>query len=138
MKAGMQYGLLLAIVFAAVFHAGAVATAFLCGVIALQLTVGAVVVWRRTALPFAALANLSGAVAMVAGAVLFGRGDDIFSASWPAAVFYAGALLGPLLLLIESRVHRAEWVAWREHMEPMSVVDVITGRHVPRLRHGSA
>ena len=138
MKPGIQYGVLLGVAFAAAFHAGAFATALLCGLIALQLEIGAFVVWLRTALPLAALANLSGAVAMAAGAVLFGRGYDIFSASLPAAVFYAGVLLGSLLLFIESRVHRAEWIEWRAHMEPMSLLDVMTGRHIPRLRQRSA
>jgi hypothetical protein len=47
-----------------------------------------------------------------------------------------GALmtLGPLCLFVESRVHGARWARWRDYMRGKTAWDILTGRHIPRLR----
>jgi hypothetical protein len=41
---------------------------------------------------------------------------------------------GPLCLFVESRVHRAQWTRWRDYMGRKTAWDILTGRHIPRLR----
>jgi hypothetical protein len=54
------------------------------------------------------------------------------ASSW---VLYAGgAALGVFFLLVESRVNRAKWQAWARHGRTTSAWDILTARHIPRLR----
>lgn len=105
------------------------------GFFAVQLTWGAVLCWRRTGLPFASLAM--GVAAATSGllAALAAAGHvfpDVPPAWWiPSG---AGLLSAPLLMLIESRVHRAKWIQWKQYMERKNAWEIFTGRHIPRLR----
>lgn len=109
------------------------------GFFAGQLTWGTTLCWRRTGLPFA-----TGAIAAPAGtsgmlAVLAAAGHvfpNLPTASW--VLVGAGFLSAPLLFLIESRVHRAKWMQWKQYMERKNAWDILTGQHIPELRNSGA
>jgi hypothetical protein len=61
---------------------------------------------------------------------------DLPTASW--VLVGAGFLSGPLLFLIESRVHREKWTQWKRYMERKNAWDILTGRHIPELRNSGA
>jgi hypothetical protein len=107
--------------------------------ICIQLSWGALTCWRRTGLPFASAAMVNGSV-MSAGIVilaLMGQPfPDLAPASW--VLFGCGAAMGPLFLLIESRVNREKWREWARHMEHQTPWHIVTGRHIPNLRKGGA
>jgi hypothetical protein len=97
---------------------------------------GALICWRRTGLPFATAAAIHGAAFSVAMSTvaLFGQPfPGLSPASW--VFFTIGAAIGPIFLLIESRVHPAEWQAWARHMERQTVWDIVLARHIPNLRN---
>jgi len=84
--------------------------------IAIQLSLGAGICWRRTGLPFASVAMFHGSVMSVCLVVL--------------------ALMGQPFpnLAPGSRVNRVKWAEWGRYMEHKSVWDILTGRHIPDLR----
>jgi hypothetical protein len=109
------------------------------GFFAGQLTWGAMLCWRRTGLPFAtgamaAAAGTSGVLAFLAatGHVF----PNLPTVSW--VLVGAGFVSAPLFFLIESRVHRAKWMQWKQHMERKNAWDILTGRHIPELRNSGA
>jgi hypothetical protein len=109
------------------------------GFFAGQLTWGAALCWRRTGLPFAtgAMAIAGATSGMLAALAAAGRVfPDLPRAWWP--LVGAGLLLGPLLLLIESRLHRAKWIQWKRYMERKSAWEILMGRHIPELRDSGA
>ena len=109
------------------------------GFFAGQLTWGAALCWRRTGLPFATAAMAEGAAAsgMLAALAAAGHVFPDLPRGWWAPVG-AALLSGPLLLLTESRVHRAKWIQWRQYMEPKNAWDILVGRHIPESRDGGA
>lgn len=139
--AGALYGLLLGsgfLVFAR-FAPQPIGSVILWGLFSVQLSWGALTCWRRTALPFATAAMMTGAVMSLCLAVLalVGRPfPDLAPESW--VLFGGGVSIGPLFLLIESRVNRDKWKQWARSMEHQTVWDIFTLRHIPRLRNGGA
>lgn len=95
--------------------------------------------WRRTGLPFLTAALINGSVlsaGMVAVAVIGEPYPNLAPATW--VLFGCGAAIGPLFLLIESRVNRERWREVGRHMEDKTIWHVLTGRHFPDLRrHGA-
>jgi hypothetical protein len=103
--------------------------------IAIQLSLGAGICWRRTGLPFASVAMFHGSVMSVCLVVLALMGQPFPNLAPGSWVFFAGgALVGPVLFLVESRVNRVKWAEWGRYMEHKSVWDILTGRHIPDLR----
>ena len=105
----------------------------------MQLSCGAVTCWRRTGLPFASAALVTGAVMSLCLVVLAAMGHpfpDLAPESW--VLFGGGCVSGPLFLLIESRVNRAKWKQWARYMEQKNVWDIVTGRHIPQMRNRGA
>lgn len=109
------------------------------GFFACQLTWVAAVCWRRTALPFAtaAMALAATASGTLAALALAGHVFPDLPGAWWAPVG-GGLLSGPLLLLIESRVHQEKWMRWKHYMERKSAWDILSGRHIPELPDSSA
>jgi hypothetical protein len=100
-----------------------------------QLAWGARICWRRTGLPFATAAMLTGATISASLVLLAAMGHPFPNLEPSSWVFYgAGAALGVVFLFIESRVNRAKWQAWARHIRTTSARDVFTARHIPRLR----
>lgn len=102
-----------------------------------QLSWGALICWRRTALPFVSAALVTGAVVSTCLFILAIIGRPY--PTWPPesfVLFASGVVLGPLFLFIESRVNRTKWKQWAHHLERQSVWDIVIGRHIPRLRDG--
>ena len=101
-----------------------------------QLSWGAMTCWRRTGLPFATAAMVTGAAMSACLAVLAAMGHP-FQALAPESwvLFVGGTVLGPLFLLIESRANRVKWQQWGRYMENKSFWDIVTGRHIPELRN---
>ncbi len=75
-------------------------------------------------------ATASGLLAALAAA---GHVFPDLTAAWWAPVG-AALLSGPLLFLIESRVHPAKWTLWQEYMARTNAWEIFTGRHIPDLR----
>jgi hypothetical protein len=109
------------------------------GLLTVQLSWGAMTCWRRTGLPFATAALVSSAVMSVCLVVLAALSHpfpDLLPESW--VPLGGGMAIGPIFLVIESRVNRAKWKLWAQHMEHKSVWDIVTGRHIPQVRNGGA
>lgn len=107
--------------------------------ICVQLTWSALTCWRRTGLPFATAAMINGAVVsagVVAVAFMGQPFPNLAPASW--VFFGGGAAIGPVFLLIESRVNEPKWQEWRRQAEHQTLWHILTGRHIPELRkHGN-
>lgn len=89
------------------------------GLICVQLLWSARTCWHRTGLPFATAAMVNGSVmsaGLVALALMGQPFPNLAATSW--VIFGCGAAVGPLLLLIESRVNQTKWKEWARHMEP--------------------
>jgi len=54
----------------------------------------------------------------------------------PASSLLVGghAFVGALFLLVECQVNHGKWAEWARYMTDKTVWDIITGRHIPRLR----
>lgn len=106
---------------------------------AVQLGWGAALTWRRTALPFATAAMVTGAVLSCSLAVLAAIGHPyphLMPESW--VLLGGGLVLAPLFLLLESRTNPSKWKHWARHMESKSAWDILTYRHIPEMRTGGA
>jgi hypothetical protein len=109
------------------------------GFLAGQLTWGAALCWRKMRLPYATAGLAIGAAASATLAGLAAAGHVFPRLPGPWWVFIGACMaLVPVLLLIESRVHRFEWRKWREHMESKNAWDIFMGRHIPDLRRKTA
>lgn len=109
------------------------------GFFACQLTWGAALCWRRTGLPFAtgAMAIAAATAGTLAALAAAGHTFPDLPRPWWGPVA-AGLLAGPLLLMVESRVHHAKWKQWKEYMERKNAWDILLGRHIPNLRDSGA
>lgn len=105
------------------------------GVSALQLGMASVISWRRMGMPFATASMVSGAVTsgMIALLAIQGHRFPFVPRSWwlPLGVGIGATLL---CMLIESRLNRGKWTAWREHVRESSALDILLIRHFPNLR----
>lgn len=137
MNAGARYGLMIGIPLALllILAPQPVAGVAVLGLMAVQLLVGAVLVWRRTGLKYATSSMLAGAVGAAVLAYLLASGAAVFSlsAGWAVAVVLL-LISGPVLFAVEAWANPEKWQAWREFMENKSAMDVLRGRHIPRLR----
>ena len=109
------------------------------GFFGVQLTWGAALCWRRTRLPFATAATAIAAATscLLAGLAVAGHVFPDLPRAWWVAVG-GGMLAASLLLLIESRVHRAKWMQWKQYMERKTAGEILMGRHIPDMRDGGA
>ena len=107
--------------------------------ICIQLAWLAMTCWRRTGLPFVTAAMINGS-AVSAGLVvvaLIGQPfPNLAPASW--VLFGCEAAIGPVFLVIESRVNPEKWQLWARHMEHQTLWHVVAGRHIPDLRKNGA
>ena len=96
---------------------------------------GATVVWRRTALPFATASALLATLiaALLAGLAMRGWAFPALPPGWTVAIV-AAMFLGPILLLVESKVHPLQWARWKAYADNKGAWDILLGRHVPDLR----
>jgi hypothetical protein len=109
-------------------------TVIFCGGLAMYMTWGALLIWRRTGLPFVTAAVLLAAIesAIWVAAAIIGYRFPALPTSW-AALFYSLIVVGIVLMIAEQRIHADEWELWRRHMEHMGARDLLTGRHIPDL-----
>jgi hypothetical protein len=137
MNAGARYGLLISIplMLLLILAPQPVGGVAVLGLMAVQLLVGAALVWRRTGLKYATSSMLAGAVGTAALAYLLATGAAVFSlsAGWAVALVLL-LISGPVLFAVEARANPDKWQAWREFMEHKSVADMLRGRHIPHLR----
>ena len=131
------YGAILGVAFTALRASmpHAVAEGIWWALLGAQLTFGAVVTWRRTALPFASAAMGIGAAGslVLLSAALNGQELGTVVRTWPISMGILAAS-GPLCFLIESRAHRAQWLQWKRHMQDATPLDIFLARHIPDLR----
>ena len=135
-RAGAQYGLLLGIPVTLMMTVGR--PGFKAGVLtllALHMLLGAVTLWRRTALPYSTAADVLGCLTFLWMARNTLIAGEIVPPTVPSL---AGALctilLGTGMLWLESRVHPEAWAAWRDFMRDKSGWDIAMLRHIPNLR----
>lgn len=135
--AGALYGLFLGTVFLVVstFVPQPAAAMIVWGFVSIQLAWFAVVVWRLTRLPFVTAAAVHGAVMSLCLVILAIMGEPFPNLARGSLVLItAGALVTPLLMLIESRVNHPKWDEWGRCMKRATVWDILTGRHIPHLQ----
>lgn len=135
--AGAAYGLLLGVSMAALtaMWPGGAGWAIFFAVAAVQLTAGAVVVWRRTALVVMTGAFAWGAAASAAFAILAAGGvpTDALLRQHP---FVVGPVLAvpPMLMFSEKWLHPVHWQRFKAASERVSLLDMLRFRHIPDLR----
>jgi hypothetical protein len=141
MNAGVKYGLLLAVEMFILFDVapqpwGAVAFWLLQTT---QLTIYTGVTWHRTRLVISTAGGAVAALACMLLLVLYASGYTLASLPrvWAIPVYGLIALV-PLSIIVEARIHRAEWAEWKEHMEAMGLLDLLLFRHIPKLRRRGA
>jgi len=138
MLGSAMYGLLLGLVFVVLTELAPQPIGSLAWwiLVAAQLSWGARITWRRTKLPFATAAMVGGATGatLVASAILSGHAFPWLPIAWAVPV-YGLMAAGPVCLLIESRVHRDDWLRWSTYMEHSSAFDIMLGRHIPDWRN---
>ena len=108
-------------------------------ILCIQLSWVARICWRRTGLPFATAAMINGSVMAAALVVLALMGEvfpDFAPATW--VLFGRWAAIGPVCLLIESRVNQEKWGQWAQHMEHQAPWHIAIGRHIPDRRKSGA
>jgi hypothetical protein len=137
MVGSVVYGLVLAVAFVLFCRAAPQpggSTVFWCA-LALHLSFIATITWVRTRLPLATAAMGFGSAGAALSAVSAMRGQvfPLLPLEWALPV-YGLAIAAPVCLLIESRVHRRQWELWRAHMDQMSALDILRGRHIPALK----
>jgi hypothetical protein len=138
-NAGAQYGLLLALIvvivqFFAPQPAGFTIFLFLMG---LQLVTGAIVTWRRTALPFSTASMATAGVILLLLAWLHWSGitPATLPPLWAAAVLVGLSVPG-FLMWLDSKKYPDKWAEWRAFMEDKNAIAILLGRHIPNLRRG--
>jgi hypothetical protein len=136
MSAGIRFGVFLGLLFGIVMVALDPPTAgfVVFGAVALHGARSAWILHSRT--PFR---NLVGAlvIGVVVSAVIavlsFSEPDGVFAVLHTSPWLFGLLLLAPIALMAESRLHPDAWKAWRDRVERSSLVDLLTGRSVPRL-----
>jgi hypothetical protein len=104
------------------------------GLIAVQLTSGAFLTWRRMRLFFSTLAMAMGALEAILVASLYAAGYDLLSLPLPwAIVVWGGLIVGTIVLHLDAYWSPEKWEAWRRHMDDAGLVDVLRGHHIPDL-----
>ena len=100
-----------------------------------QLSWGAVQIWRRTGLPFITAAMVQGSVMSLCLALLAATGYPFQQMSAESWVLFVGAGVSMLLLKhIESRVNKSKLKQCSAYAQDKNVWDILTGRNIPRLR----
>jgi hypothetical protein len=137
MLASTLYGLLLVLAFFALCRlapqpAGSIVYWML---VTSQLSFAALRTWSRTRLPLATASMASAAIgaALVAGSVALGHTFPFLPIHW-APFVYRLLVVAVVCLIAESRLHRRKWMRWAAHMEHVTVLDIVRGRHIPELR----
>lgn len=140
MSVGTRYGLCMGVAVSAllVLAPQPLGAVLAWSALAVQLAVGAMLVWRRTRLPYASAALVLDACSLALLAYMYAQRYDLFSLPLAWAVLL-GALfsMGMLLMILEPRVNPEKWQAWRAFMQEKSVLDILLGRHIPVLRSDS-
>jgi MFS family permease len=107
------------------------------GVQAVMLAIYTKLTWQRTRLfwmteggAHAAVVSAAMVLASLAGYTIptlpfHWRVIFLANAGWTAASYF-----------IARSVHRKEFEAWRQHMQPMSMWDMLRFRHIPHLQEG--
>lgn len=137
MKAAMLYGLILGIAFPLLTSVAPQpgGSILMWGAIAVQLAWAAALTRERMDLVFSSSAMALGSALAVMVAALYAAGYDLFTFPMPwAAVYWVGVVVVPLTLYVDMFLHPAKWEAWKDHMEDMSIWDMLRFRHIPDLR----
>jgi hypothetical protein len=137
MAAAVIYGVLVNVVLLAASALGPPALGLFWLAIFCQFAVGAALVWRRTGLAlmtagFAAVAAVS---AVFAVSSVIGPGWQALVARHPFLAVLGVACIA-FLFIAERWAHPDVWRSLRGHGERATLLDVITFRHIPDLRHG--
>jgi hypothetical protein len=137
MTGAAQFGVLIGIVAVTLTRVlpTDVGWAVLFGCASIQLGIAAAVTWRRTRLVLSSAAMAFGSLFGFGIVALTGAGfgwTDLFHNQWMIVVPLL--MVGPALLVIESRVHRNEMRRWNDFMRECSLLDVLALRHIPDWR----
>jgi hypothetical protein len=135
--AGFRYGLSLGFAMAILRVACGDAVAWLIFWLAtaMQLGVGASLVWRRTRLPRMTGAFGLGAAQSAMFAMLAARGVQFRDLLFDHPVLVTTLLCVPAVLLFSERwFSKEKWDTCKHYAERATVGDLLTYRHIPNLR----
>lgn len=131
-------GLALGATFAAVFlllklgldaRSGTAAFMLLIGV---WLLVMAWLPWARLGLRLSSFGMAASGAALIATGLMLLRDLDLVLGYLPMLVVLLAA--APLLMLLDRKGHPQAWERWQQALHRASLVDVILGRHVPKIQ----
>lgn len=134
MHASARYGALLGGVVIPFLYFGPrpIAQLVVGALLVTQLVVASALTWRRTGLRLASTAMAIGALGAALLAFTLSRTPDLLAAPPVLLVGLAIAVvLGPLLLLVQSRTAPSAWRQWGQHLQSASVSDFLAFRHIP-------
>jgi len=136
MKAGAQFGFVNAVLFVALDALRMPsAWALFWTIQALFLMIYTILTWQRTRMIWMTVVGAYGALISVAFMLLSVAGygvRDVVS-SWPIA-FWGNAAAIIVMQLIAKCLDRDRYRRWKQHTQPMTVLDLLRFRHIPNLR----
>ena len=102
--------------------------------LAIQLSVGSVIVWRRTRLPMMTASVAWGAGISVILTLSAMRGMPFEQLFWrDPVVVSTSLLLAPAVMFSERWLHPQAWHRLAQAIENSSVLDIMAFRHIPVL-----
>lgn len=136
MNAGYRYGLFLSLILLPLIFLieNLVLMAFVWMAFAVQLGIGAWLVWRRVGAGLAAAGMAVASLNSAVFAVFYLKGFDPFALGSQLLLVLPALLVAPLLFWLESRRNPEMWRAWGKFMEDASVRDMLGFRHIPHWR----
>lgn len=137
MKASISYGALLAVLYVVLDKVdNSLAWAAFWAIATALLTIYTAVVWRRTRLLLFAVAGGDAALTSAALCLASVAGYTLrnLPSRWMMIFWINGGVLVLAQLLSQYVLYRAQCRRWREHMEPLSLGDMLLFRHIPVLR----
>ena len=106
--------------------------------IAAVLIVAGVLTWRRTGLRLASASMFSGVFGMALLTFSLMQSADLFAAPFGLLLALGClVLLTPLLMLLQSRTAPDTWRQWRQHLDTVTLTDMLRFRHIPDLRRAA-
>ena len=140
MKASAQFGLLFGATLTPLMLFGPrpFAPVAVGSLIAGVLIVAGALTWRRTGLRLASASMVAGACAMAVLTFRLMQSPDLFAAPFGLLLVLGFfVLLGPLLMFLQSRTAPDTWRQWRQHVDTVTLTDMLRFRHIPDLRRAA-
>jgi hypothetical protein len=136
MHSAAFYGVVVGLAITVAGSFGPTGALLLWVVVFCQMSVGAVLVWKRTRLPLMTAGCVAGAGASAVFALLAAvNGDGWNDILFQHPLLVVGGAFCPALLMFSERwAHPDAWRRLREQSERSTVQDILLFRHIPDLR----